>query len=373
MPRDDFPQKVKDIITKRAAYECSNPNCNNLCVGPAETKNDEVNFFGKVAHITAASEGGPRFDPTLSAEQRKSTENAIFLCSNCAEMIDKNQGADYPKEILLKWKEDHENKIRKRVTSQKPLKKTNENLDSVEERINTFYQKRLNELKSGGYHINIPGPARLQIHMISIDALNTSELFDLEPIFSDSDDYLRPPGCIIGRNIERNFQGLLVSCGPDPYSESFVGYVQLYRNGMIEAIDSSLLKPTTQLYGRKYLQPVKKIGMWQLERNIFESCEMYLKTLEKIGAGLPIYLYISYTHMKDYAISLVPYKSLDLFNKDSDIAKIDDILLPHLKIDSFGINFEVKLKSAFDIFWNAFNQPSSRNYDEKGKFIYNLF
>jgi len=51
-------------------------------------------------------------------------------------------------------------------------------------------------------------------------------------------------GCTLGKAIERNLHGLLVSCGPDPFSDNYMGYVQLYRNGMIEAIDSLIMKPT---------------------------------------------------------------------------------------------------------------------------------
>ncbi|MFX0135238.1 MAG: helix-turn-helix domain-containing protein [Candidatus Hodarchaeota archaeon] len=240
---------------------------------------------------------------------------------------------------------------------------------NYEKRINTLYQNILND---GEYLINIPSPTRMLIHMISIDALNPNESMDLEIIFNNFEDYLRPPGCTFGKKIERNLLGLLVSCGPEPYTDTYVGYVQLYRIGMIEAIDSSLLKPTTQLYGRSYTRPVKKLGMWYLEKNIIDSCENYLKTLEKVGVGLPIYLYLSFTHMKDYEISLIPY--VDSFiSKYSDMCKKDEILLPRIKIDSFGVDFEKKLKSSFDIFWNVFNQPGSRNYDKNGCFIHNLF
>lgn len=243
---------------------------------------------------------------------------------------------------------------------------------NYEERINTLYQKRLNNLNSGEYHVSIPSPTRMLIHMISIDALNVNESMNLEIVFNNFKDYLRPPGCTLGRKIERNLLGLLVSCGPDPFTDNYVGYVQLYRIGMIEAINSSLLKPTTQLHGKHYNNPVKKLGMWFLEKEIIDSCKMYLKTLEKVGVGLPIYLYLSFTHMKYYKISLVPYKS-SFINSDSDVAKKDEILLPRIKIDSFGINFEEKLKTSFDIFWNVFNQSGSRNYDENGRFIHDLF
>ncbi len=243
---------------------------------------------------------------------------------------------------------------------------------NYEERINSLFQNRLHELNSGEYHVNIPSQTRMLIHMISIDALETIRSLDLEIVFKEFENYLKPPGCTFGKNIERNLHGLLVSCGPDPYSDNYVGYVQLYRNGMIEAIDSFLMKPTDHLHGKRYTKPVKKLGMWSLEKNIIRSSEMYLKTLEKMGVGLPIYLFLSFTHMKGYKISLVPYGG-SFINKDSDITKRDEILLPRIKIDSFEIEIEEKLKTSFDIFWNAFNQPGSRNYDENGRFINQIY
>jgi len=243
---------------------------------------------------------------------------------------------------------------------------------NYEERINSLFQNRLHELNSGEYHVNIPSQTRMLIHMISIDALETNRSLNLGIVFSEFDNYLKPPGCTFGKNIERNLHGLLVSCGPEPFSDNYVGYVQLYRIGMIEAIDSSLMKPTEQLHGRHYNKPVKILGMWYLEKNIIDSCKMYLKTLEKIGAGLPIFLYISFTHLRGYKISLVPYKD-SFISRDSDITKRDEILLPRIKIDSFKIDFEEKLKTSFDVFWNAFNQPGSRNYDEKGRFINQIY
>ncbi len=150
MTRDDFPYKIKKVISQRSAYTCSNPDCNNLCIGPSKEKIDQVNYFGKVAHISAASEGGPRYDPSLTPEERSSIENAIFLCSNCADMIDKNNGVDYNNSVLKKWKEDHEREIRKRLKSQKPLKSTIAELDSELESNEIFFQNMLTTEGIGG-------------------------------------------------------------------------------------------------------------------------------------------------------------------------------------------------------------------------------
>ncbi|MCP4491521.1 MAG: hypothetical protein GY820_30045 [Gammaproteobacteria bacterium] len=79
-------------------------------------------YIGKAAHITAASEGGPRIESSMSSDERKSIDNGIFLCSNCADMIEKNNGIDFSVELLHKWKSTHEdwvsNNLNKRIQEQ---------------------------------------------------------------------------------------------------------------------------------------------------------------------------------------------------------------------------------------------------------------
>lgn len=106
--RDDFDKSVIEALAKRSSYICSNPHCRNHTLAPSKEDPNKAIYIGKAAHITAASEGGPRFNPDISSDERKSIENGIFLCSNCADMIDKNNGADFPAEVLEKWKTDHE-------------------------------------------------------------------------------------------------------------------------------------------------------------------------------------------------------------------------------------------------------------------------
>lgn len=105
---DAFPPSVKDALTKRASYICSNPDCRNHTIAPTVSSSSEWTYTGKAAHITAASPGGPRYDPSLTSEERSGVSNGVFLCSNCAEMIDKNQGKDYPVELLVAWRKTHE-------------------------------------------------------------------------------------------------------------------------------------------------------------------------------------------------------------------------------------------------------------------------
>ena len=106
--RDNFSTSVINILGKRASYICSNPDCRASTIAPSEEDNEKFIYIGKAAHITAASTSGPRYDISLSSTERVAINNAIFLCSNCAEMIDKNNGIDFPVKLLLEWKDIHE-------------------------------------------------------------------------------------------------------------------------------------------------------------------------------------------------------------------------------------------------------------------------
>lgn len=115
MREDDFDKPTKDLLSKRAAFICSNPDCKCLTIAPSDEDERKTLYIGEAAHITAASTGGPRYDDKLSSDDRRGITNAIFLCSNCAGMIDKNKGTDFTTDTLRKWKVDHETWIRENL------------------------------------------------------------------------------------------------------------------------------------------------------------------------------------------------------------------------------------------------------------------
>jgi len=111
--RDNFTKQTIDILGKRVGFLCSNPRCRKHTVGPNELE-DKVTIIGIAAHITAASPGGPRFDENLMEEQRRSVSNGLWLCANCATLIDRNPDR-YSKEQLLDWKRSAENEMLNKI------------------------------------------------------------------------------------------------------------------------------------------------------------------------------------------------------------------------------------------------------------------
>jgi hypothetical protein len=105
--RDNFPKYIVDTLAKRVGYRCSNPNCPTpYTSGPHRDPSKAVNL-GVAAHITAASVAGPRYDSSLTPEQRSSSNNGIWLCVKCSTLIDKDDPA-YPVELLRQWKQNAE-------------------------------------------------------------------------------------------------------------------------------------------------------------------------------------------------------------------------------------------------------------------------
>ncbi len=68
------------------------------------------------AHITAASPGGPRYDSSLTSEDRKSIGNGIWLCQSCAKLVD-NDEIRYTKEVIFQWKQGAEQETLREVES----------------------------------------------------------------------------------------------------------------------------------------------------------------------------------------------------------------------------------------------------------------
>jgi hypothetical protein len=110
----DFTQATKELLAKKAGHTCSKPDCNAPTSGASADGSRSVNQ-GKAAHINSAADGGPRARPSMTAEQRAEESNGIWLCAACADLIDKNNGVDYPEELLRSWRAARESESSKNV------------------------------------------------------------------------------------------------------------------------------------------------------------------------------------------------------------------------------------------------------------------
>ena len=119
--RDDFSQATKNRLAKRAGYLCSNPSCRHLTSAPTSDGEKEVNI-GVAAHISAAAPGpgARRYRAEMTSEQRKSHENGIWLCQDCAKAIDSDDPV-FSEDVLHGWKRKHADDMWRSVVNKVPF------------------------------------------------------------------------------------------------------------------------------------------------------------------------------------------------------------------------------------------------------------
>lgn len=151
MQRDEFPEATKRAIAARVAYRCSNPECRAPTTGP-QVEAGKILNVGVAAHISAAAPGGPRYDLALSPGQRSDIANAIWLCQNCAKLID-NDPQRSTSRVLVAWRE-----LAEAVAQAEVGKTQGRRADEVEDKwVDSDYPTQLGitkQLEAEGYTVN---------------------------------------------------------------------------------------------------------------------------------------------------------------------------------------------------------------------------
>lgn len=127
--RDDFSLGTKELLANRVGRRCSNPSCRKLTCG-ANTDSDKIINIGVASHICAAAKGGPRYDESMTPEERKSFDNGIWLCQSCSKLIDTDT-TRYTKEVLLRWKNIAEELTILEMEKASPTQSFEEDIDLI--------------------------------------------------------------------------------------------------------------------------------------------------------------------------------------------------------------------------------------------------
>lgn len=173
--RDDFKASDVKALRERVNNICSNPSCGNQTIEPQKTVNNKINITGTAAHICAAAVGGPRYDASMSTEERKSIENGIWLCNHCARKIDVESEA-YSVELLKQWKNKAELKLL--INSNSRLYSENEFQRETQLRVLESHRSRQNFTSVANASLN------------SIAKIIQEELRSLDPRLSISCNYI---------------------------------------------------------------------------------------------------------------------------------------------------------------------------------------
>lgn len=106
------------ILWGLAAARCAFPGCRVECL-EAASDSDKAAVLGKVAHIVAHSQRGPRGDPAFPGHLLDRYENWVLLCGPHHDIVD-GQPNTYTVTDLRRWKSEHEVWVRERLKVEMP-------------------------------------------------------------------------------------------------------------------------------------------------------------------------------------------------------------------------------------------------------------
>ena len=98
-------ETTKKQILAACGNQCAFTACSDIIVD-----RDHGVLVGKIAHIKARREGGPRFDPNQTEDENRSAANLVALCGKHHDIVDAREDI-YTVKALHVMKTEHEEKI----------------------------------------------------------------------------------------------------------------------------------------------------------------------------------------------------------------------------------------------------------------------
>lgn len=228
--------------------------------------------------------------------------------------------------------------------------------ESTAERIRGFRTERLGKIIAEETPVPLGEGEKIVLHIVPFGSFGPGAVCDLSLLTSQFRafrviDRVWPVGhCPARGSLRYNFDGLFVEGQLWSSEEAWpCSYVQVFRNGSIEAVDTYLIRNNPKGFPISYFE-----GM------LIEVLPGYLSDQQRIGVEPPLLVMVSLLGVRGYEIDIDPLRRLP--DEGYPIDR-DDLLIPEVIVDSFECDPAEALKPVFDAVWNAGGYPRSKNYN----------
>lgn len=215
-------------------------------------------------------------------------------------------------------------------------------LQAVGDRIRSFRLERTSSILANETPILLHGKHITVLHLIPLSSFNPNQAYDISKVASQPSKM--PPVYCRGWSGRYNLDGFVTYASGEPYS-----YVQLSRNGIIEAVEGLMLEP----HERQRLIPSVLY-----EQEFIGALRSYLALLKDMNVDLPILVFMTLLGVKGYSMSV------DSLVHNGYPNERDILQLPETVVEDYASKAETILKPFFDSIWNACGFERSLNYSD---------
>lgn len=221
--------------------------------------------------------------------------------------------------------------------------------NGVSNRLRVFREERLRWIEQKEVGVRLTSPHLTVVHLLPLASLRGGSLFDGRALRKIDTMKLRPLRDAESMNEQLNLDGLRV------YSSQrggkTTGYVQLFRTGAIEVVDSVMLAYHKNVIPSAY------------ERTVRDGVHRLIGILRELGLDGSTAICLSLLQVRGYSIS---YEREG--EEGQSTIELDNLILPEVVVEGGATEAEVDttLHSPFDLVWNACNKLGSPNYSADG-------
>lgn len=224
---------------------------------------------------------------------------------------------------------------------------------TLTEQITKFKTERVSQLFSDNLSLPFYDGGKIVLHLVPLESFSPNYSIDLKPIIKEPAKL--KPIYTSGWSPRINLEGVLSYAGGR--SEKSHSYVQLYRNGIIEAVEGLILHA-----GREK----KIIPSLTYELELLRSLDAFLKLLKELGVNMPIVIFLTLIGAKNWEMGVdrMKFWGNEYYKIDRDILQ-----LPETIISSYDTEPKDILRPMFDLIWNACGYERSYNFDDAGNWV----
>ena len=226
--------------------------------------------------------------------------------------------------------------------------------ETTAERIRNFRADRLARIVSGETPVPLDRGAKIVLQIIPLSAFDPGARLDVNSLLRDV-SRLEPIYAYSWSN-RLNFDGIL-TYAQSPKSNYAHTYLQVFRSGIIEAVEAYLL---SNQEGKRIIPSVA------YEKELLKAFPRFVSIQKQLGVEPPLFIMLSLLGVRGYTMAV--NRSRFLGDEAHPIDR-DALLVPEVMVESFEFDSAEILKPILDAVWNATGWPRSMNYDESGKWI----
>lgn len=229
------------------------------------------------------------------------------------------------------------------------------------ERLRHFHAERVRAIQQHETPVQIAGAPCVVLHVIPIPGFAGSSQIDAVA-FSPVESRLLPL-----RRLNGGAPGRYNIDGYVSFRESGRGYLQVFRNGVFEAVDTTMVatRPLSdEGLGRDLT--ARSIPSLALANELTAGVQAYLRLIRDLQLGLPAAVLVTLTDVKGVRLGVSTRLTFDLGMDGDDIDR-PVLHLPDIVIEDSGADIRQALKPILDALWQAAGWPRCMDYNEAGQ------